>query len=579
MSMATIHIDFIRLIDSETMEPEPDLTVQLLPDGGSAPGDLISLTPDSLLAWQYNFPSQVTNGVYDLYIGGSAYAPGGTQVQIRVIRDGIIEDSDTTLGINETAIFAKNYITADGVTDDSAGLASAYNAAKTQGKKLILPSGTIRIASTWTIANSSQDKGVIISGQGPYNTTIKPDSGINAIQIGNGGSPRTRNVILENLFIRGNAGKTNYGIYLNSVGNVQLRNVRIGESGAGFDHAVYCFRTEHTVFHNLDALYNANGVYFTTNANGNVFIGGGVGQVDGYCYYFDLGSNGNAIIGGEAGNATDGVIVDQASDVVIQGMNIESCTGKVLHIKDLSKMSVFMLKYSDGGSGGAWLAYLEGAGKLYFSALGAVDMVRTEVIHCPGTARVVALDFLSPHIATDEAATPHVFKARNYLVLPENSGVNLNSADYRNDLVAKSIRSGIAGADTLYWGQETDAGNWALPISDNSDFRIIENGATGVRKSKLRTYAGWKVFTTDAAALTDVTITTDPNGFLDNRVYGASGIIYKSGGGSIFAHVQLKSWNSANGQITFTVHHPNDTGGSIGLQLYFKATVRPTTYP
>ena len=69
-------------------------TVQLLPEGGTAPGELITLTQDTGKNWQYNFPAAVTNGVYDVYVGGVAVKHNGIQEKIRVIRDGIVKSED-----------------------------------------------------------------------------------------------------------------------------------------------------------------------------------------------------------------------------------------------------------------------------------------------------------------------------------------------------------------------------------------------------------------------------------------------------------------------------------------------------
>jgi hypothetical protein len=71
------------------------LTVALLPEGGSAPGDLISLTQNAGIIWQYDFSPSVTNGNYILYINGVPSKNNGVDLEVRIIRDGIIEAGDT----------------------------------------------------------------------------------------------------------------------------------------------------------------------------------------------------------------------------------------------------------------------------------------------------------------------------------------------------------------------------------------------------------------------------------------------------------------------------------------------------
>ena len=89
MSLRTHYIRIRRKSDDAKLT---GLTVQLLPVGGTYPGDAITLTQDSGTNWQYNFTSGVTNGWYYLYVSGSQVLSGGTPVQIRVIRDLVSAD-------------------------------------------------------------------------------------------------------------------------------------------------------------------------------------------------------------------------------------------------------------------------------------------------------------------------------------------------------------------------------------------------------------------------------------------------------------------------------------------------------
>ncbi|MCA9400723.1 MAG: hypothetical protein KC713_03790 [Candidatus Omnitrophica bacterium] len=71
----------------------------LLPEGGTAPGDLIEITQNAGKNWMWDFPVEVTNGIYSLYVGdpGSqvVVSHGGEDEVIRVIRQGIIGQADT----------------------------------------------------------------------------------------------------------------------------------------------------------------------------------------------------------------------------------------------------------------------------------------------------------------------------------------------------------------------------------------------------------------------------------------------------------------------------------------------------
>lgn len=95
MAQLMICAEFLRLRNKTSGAFETGLTVQLLPDGGTAPGDLITLTENAGLGGQYDFGGSVTNGKYDVYVGGSAVMLNGEQVSIYVLRDGIVTATDT----------------------------------------------------------------------------------------------------------------------------------------------------------------------------------------------------------------------------------------------------------------------------------------------------------------------------------------------------------------------------------------------------------------------------------------------------------------------------------------------------
>jgi len=74
------------------------LTVALLPDGGSAPGDLIELTESATVSGEYDFPGGVTSGLYTLYVGGVVAQKDSENIQIVVNRSGKVAPENTTFG-------------------------------------------------------------------------------------------------------------------------------------------------------------------------------------------------------------------------------------------------------------------------------------------------------------------------------------------------------------------------------------------------------------------------------------------------------------------------------------------------
>ena len=96
--MGQIHTNSILIRNKSDDSRATGLHLWLLPDGGTAPDDLIELTENTNLPGEYLFPSAVTNGKYLLYSGESpSQTPvqiGGQTVEVFVFRDGIIQESD-----------------------------------------------------------------------------------------------------------------------------------------------------------------------------------------------------------------------------------------------------------------------------------------------------------------------------------------------------------------------------------------------------------------------------------------------------------------------------------------------------
>ena len=72
------------------------LTVELLPDGSTAPGGLIALTQNAAVNWQYDFPAGIQNGKHKVYVGGLVAQTNGVDIEIYVKRNGKTEPNDTT---------------------------------------------------------------------------------------------------------------------------------------------------------------------------------------------------------------------------------------------------------------------------------------------------------------------------------------------------------------------------------------------------------------------------------------------------------------------------------------------------
>jgi len=99
MAAALIFMDSLPLRDVTDDTRITSGRYWLLPEGGTAPGDLIELNQNAGKNWFWDFPEGISNGLYTLYAGdpGSQVpvSHGGEEEAIRVIRQGIITQSDT----------------------------------------------------------------------------------------------------------------------------------------------------------------------------------------------------------------------------------------------------------------------------------------------------------------------------------------------------------------------------------------------------------------------------------------------------------------------------------------------------
>jgi hypothetical protein len=113
MMADSIKVNYIRLRNKSDNAFSTGLEVWLLPDGGTAPGDLISLTENSNFGGQFDFNSSVVNGKYRVYQGSAgSQTPimhGTDYEEIEVRRDGKsnFADLNGVLLADQTA----NYLT------------------------------------------------------------------------------------------------------------------------------------------------------------------------------------------------------------------------------------------------------------------------------------------------------------------------------------------------------------------------------------------------------------------------------------------------------------------------------------
>lgn len=473
-------------------------------------------------------------------------------------------------------------VTGDGTTDDRAALDRTEVAARTYKRQITLPGGNLRIASDWNIVNTSQDIGITILGQGAYNTVIKPDSGFGVI-IGNG-AVRTRNVTFGRLSIQGShTAKTDTALYMNTTANCNLTDIRIGASGAeAFYWGVYAYRTEHTVFTNLDILYTRNGIKFKTNSNGNVLISSDIGQMDSICIQFDNGSHGNVITGGEGGNSPIYLSCTDISKAMVNGVNVEQVDSAAVILTGSSKATINGLDLLNSSAGG-WFAIV-GTGDLtlvnyairsYANSRGYIKKTGTAAFIKDLSAQQHKNNGVTPFNETDLGSPEQIWPVRPYPVYPENTGA-LGSTNYdenRGLLWGKFLRSTISGGDQLNWIGKTDSGHVNYTLNANAAIFNRQNAAYSQPVNQ-KIYTGYEQVTTTTGDSTEVTIDTDAAGVLSYLHFDAP-VVYRVGGGLFkMDGFCVKSFNAGTGTVVYVIWHERAADKNAAVRVYASLRVR-----
>lgn len=86
---ATIYTDSIPLRNKSDDSKATGLAVSLWQNGSK----VADLTQDSGKNWYYNFPANLKNGVYDLYVNNVPVKHNGIQQTVTVVRDDTLPES------------------------------------------------------------------------------------------------------------------------------------------------------------------------------------------------------------------------------------------------------------------------------------------------------------------------------------------------------------------------------------------------------------------------------------------------------------------------------------------------------
>ncbi|MEM5315557.1 glycosyl hydrolase family 28-related protein [Paraburkholderia sp. JHI869] len=149
----------------------------------------------------------------------------------------------------------------DGVTDDTAAMQAAFNAANLLGKELYIPAGTYILSSGISIDNSAQStfpvKRISIRGDGAASTNLFfTNSASLGISIKNSSSVQTSLQKIQGIAISSSL-RAGFGLYLLQMAHVDLSDLWV----SGFNIAIVYQDVQESVQTNVDCQWNNGGFY------------------------------------------------------------------------------------------------------------------------------------------------------------------------------------------------------------------------------------------------------------------------------------------------------------------------------
>jgi hypothetical protein len=450
---------------------------------------------------------------------------------------------------------------------------AAIDEATAKDAELIFPGGILRFTQL-----TVNENGFIWRGQGMYRTTLlctEDDDGI--LVVDTDGSTETRNPKIMDMAIDGpgttsSTTSTGAGIHFGEKSgsyngsHLHLENVSVRY----FDEGVFLQRVDQVKLVGCRLEYN------NTNLN-----------VAGTCNTLNL-------MGTSTGNGfTRGMNIATGAGIVITGG--DHVTQESLRITGAgTQVSMIGGNFENGEDEGCIVvgtnATFVGIGQNFLKQGGGSEMSPVRV-ESNGRCVLIAPfkgGYTSPLVLKEASAIVNVIAPTNTAFsggdeISENSLTTIRgsalptrvgatppaaSVNLRGELMWIAQQNGSSLEDRLvaYIRDRTGSAYEFIDLTDPRR-KLSLTGASHARVQGAWTYQGQKNLTTDADGATSVTITIDTF----STLYSAIATIEDSSGRNFLA---VCTGNSAgSGTVTFSVRHPDDTAGSISVDLMYTITV------
>ena len=470
----------------------------------------------------------------------------------------------------------------DGSTNDAVALQLAIDFATDNGfGRIYFPKGDYKYSAELDlnipVAASGKQYSLTIEGDGTLWTILRPDAGINGLIFRHGGGKRYFHPSIKNLSILGSANPATQdtGIVIWEANNGHFESVNVDS----FLFGVYVHNAEALTWNSLSTGYNRFGYFQTANSNGNTILNYSSSFNDSIGVWIRA-SRGFSLINPDMGNQPINIKADSIGSAIVILGNWERCDSAHVLIGDDSKIILDNMRIDEPTN---WLGNIYGNNAWLIIRGGSWQQTaaaKWNVVN-PALSGVIGNEFINltnyrfyDAVAADfKPITPYKVTKRG-----TNLPAEVTSTDFQRGLFRWLARDdGESLADAM--GLETainDTINYMNIITDGNDLKFGVNDTAGVykRKDRGRVYAGWFNASTSAGDSTEFSVKTDLSGVTGFLSISPLTMHVTGGSKNVRLYSTLNAASAATGLVTWIIHHPDDTGGSIAIRVYWHIIVQ-----
>ncbi len=484
--------------------------------------------------------------------------------------------------VRQRSVNVQDYgIVADNSTDQRAALQTLIDAVGGD-TPIVFPTSPL----PYVLSDSLVIKrvGQTLTGQNEMKTSLKMLADKPAIRVAKDPTHTNPNVNLFptirdlNLVGPGVGSSTSAGISVqDNIGTYNgdfllIDNVKI----TGFDKGIFLDHWAQSQIRRYFIQQCRVGVHAAGNVNTIDVGNGGISQCTETGILLTGGGYGIRLFLGDIGDTPRFIELELGISATMEGGNFESCSGSdaFVYVPTSAKLTAIGARFLKGHGNDVPPFRVGANASLTLVNPTMNGFIASALVKKDATSAVVQVinpdSTLNTSVRIDDGGTkfpPSIFPSRL-----DNSAPSATE-NYRGQTVAVMARDASAAEDRLVHTIRTRASG-AFEVVDLTNPRRFwsTNGGTTAhaRVDGAATFEGRKDVTTAAATSTDVTVNVGAFALL----YSARATVEVVDATPRQMYAVLKSKTAAAGDVTFTIWHTADPGGSIGIRLNYEINVQ-----